>query len=276
MAHISLTIPVADSEQQDILVTWLEQLGFEGFEQLEDHFKAFIEQQAFEMLEQSDWRAYIPSLKELDIKTEVIEETNWNELWEKGYDPLIVDEKVYLRASFHKPRPEIPIELIIDPKMSFGTGHHATTHMMIQMMLKEEFTGQDVLDFGSGTGVLAILAQKLEANRVVAIDHEEWAYNNSMENMSLNDTEQVTVIQGDASVIPNMLFSQVLANVNKSVIFQYLKNLTEHVKPGGLLYLSGLLATDKPETLERCAGEGLELIDSLHEGDWICLKLRKL
>jgi ribosomal protein L11 methyltransferase len=209
-----------------------------------------------------------------EYTTEEIPETNWNQVWESNYSPIWVENKVYIHATFH-PAEEADYEVVIDPKMSFGTGHHETTYMMAASMLEDDFTGHHTLDFGSGTGILAILARKMNAPSLVAIDHEEWAYNNCIENVALNKVDNITVIQGDESTIPPRQFGRILANVNKNVIFRNLELLHERLEPNGLLYLSGLLHDDEADIMGKATALGFQQLDKKTRGNWICLKLKK-
>ncbi len=273
MQYIAFTFPVADTDTQEILSAMLDGQGFEGFEFQDDRLKAFIPENLF------DENALRETLQQLSIPaeytTEIIPETNWNQVWESNYSPIWVEEKVYIRATFHPIEPNAVFEVIIDPKMSFGTGHHETTYMMAASMLGDDFTGQDTLDFGSGTGILAILARKMGAASVVAIDHEDWAYRNCLENVELNKVDNIHVIEGDESTIPPRQFGRILANVNKNVIFRNLELLHERLLPTGLLYLSGLLHEDEADIMGKASTLGFQLIDKKTRGNWICLKLKK-
>ena len=163
----------------------------------------------------------------------------------------------------------------LERALAFGTGHHETTYMMSAAMMDDDFTGQETLDFGSGTGILAILASKMGAKSLVAIDHEEWAYRNSLENMELNNITNVTVIEGDESTIPETQFGRILANVNKNVIFRNLELLHERLLSGGLLYLSGLLHEDESDIRGKASSLGFKQLDKKTRGNWMCLKLTK-
>ena len=171
---------ISRQEQSEILIAQLSEIGFEGFEENENKLKhLFLKRILMKVFLQ----IYCSSLQLAFIKT-IIEETNWNEVWESNFDPVIVDDFVAIRADFHEPIKDVQFEIIITPKMSFGTGHHATTYMMMQQMREIDFTGKTVFDFGTGTGVLAILAEKLGAENVLAIDNDEWSIENAAENIT--------------------------------------------------------------------------------------------
>lgn len=272
MQYIVFTFAVSDSDTQEMLAALLGEQGFEGFEYHDHQLKAFVPE---DLLDKAELAATLQQLGiPEDYTSEVIPETNWNQLWESNYSPIWVEGKVYIHATFH-PAENADFEVIIDPKMSFGTGHHETTYMMSAAMLQDDFTGQETLDFGSGTGILAILARKMGAANVVAIDHEEWAYNNCIENVALNKVDQITVIEGDESTIPNTQFGRILANVNKNVIFRNLELLHQRLQPSGLLYLSGLLHEDEADIMDKANSLGFKQLDKQTRGNWICLRLTK-
>lgn len=275
MRYIEASFFIADDELQEVLVSLLDPLGFEGFEMTDDCLKAYIPMPDYEQLVTDKTFEEIPLLGGVTIETQIIEETNWNEVWESGFNPVFINGQVQIRASFHPVDESMNYDLLIDPKMSFGTGHHETTSMMVETMLGDDYTDKNVLDFGSGTGILAILAAKMGARSVVAIDHEHWAYENALENVEQNQVSGVTVLEGDQSVIPNDSYHIILANVNKNVIFQSLEQLLQHLLPDGYIYLSGLLHTDREATLELTEKLGLQLVSELAQGQWICLKLKK-
>lgn len=273
MQYLAFTFPITDSDQQEMFAALLDGQSFEGFEFHDDHMKAFVPEASFV---EADLKETLTNLGlPTEYTSETIPETNWNHVWESNYSPIWVDDKVYIRATFHEPAPQAEYEVVIDPKMSFGTGHHETTYMMSAAMMDDDFNGQETLDFGSGTGILAILASKMGAKSLVAIDHEEWAYRNSLENMELNNITNVTVIEGDESSIPQTQFGRILANVNKNVIFRNLELLHERLLPGGLLYLSGLLHEDESDIMGKASSLGFKLLDKKTRGNWICLKLTK-
>lgn len=275
MRYIEARFYADDEEVQEILVSILDSFNFEGFEYDDECLKAFIPMPDFELFNWQALQAEVPAFADIRLETSIIEETNWNEVWESGFTPVRVKDKVYIRASFHPTDPTVPYELLIDPKMSFGTGHHETTSMMVEAMLTEDFTDAAVLDFGSGTGILAILAAQMKAASVVAVDHEHWAYENALENVRNNNVLGVVVLEGDEQVIPIAQYNHILANVNKNVIFQNLSFLVNLLPTGGLIYLSGLLKTDKEATLKLAQSLDLTLRLELEQGNWICLKLSK-
>lgn len=276
MEYTRLTMAIQQPEQQELLAAMMETLGFEGFEFNNDHLAAFIPSVDYNQSLLVSLLQSLPGLKNTAFATDVIPETNWNDAWEKSYQPLRIGEQLYVRATFHQPDPGAVYEVVIDPKMSFGTGHHDTTRMMAEMLLENSPAAAKVLDFGSGTGILAILAAKMGASSVLAIDHEEWAYNNCVENIALNGVTQVTTVQGDETAIPSTTFDIVLANVNKNVILATIQRLAEVAKPNGFVYLSGLLHDDEAIVVTEAEKVGLRLTGKKTGNNWICLKMKKI
>ncbi|RYD96899.1 MAG: 50S ribosomal protein L11 methyltransferase [Sphingobacteriales bacterium] len=209
-------------------------------------------------------------MKGFTFETEVIGERNWNAEWEKNFPPVVVNDFVAVRAHFHEPIPGVRHELLITPKMSFGTGHHATTWQMMQAMESLDFNGKRVFDFGTGTGVLAILAEKLGASRVLAIDNDVWSLENAQENCERNGCTHVEVAL--SSELPEgETFDIVLANINRNVLLQYVDYLKKAVVPGGYLLLSGLLTEDRAIIEEAYGKAGFEARRYSEKTNWISL-----
>jgi len=268
--HLQIIIPAADISVQEILIARLEDQGYEGFLQEPGHLEAYIPEERFEtrILEEllSRWQ--------LSYTRQALPERNWNEEWEKNFQPVVVGQFCAIRASFHAPVPGVQHELVITPKMSFGTGHHATTHMMIQAMQGLELNGRTVLDFGTGTGVLAILAEKLGAKEVVAIDNDPWSIGNAGENIAENHITRVRLERMD-TLPEGLLFDVILANINKHIILKELSSMGQHLKKGGVICLSGLLDEDFQDIENESLKNDLPISQRLDEGNWICLKLTK-
>ncbi len=200
-----------------------------------------------------------------------IRQQNWNSLWESNFSPVVVDDLVGIRASFHAPIQNVQHEIVITPKMSFGTGHHATTFLMIQMMQKIAFTGKTVFDFGTGTGVLAILAAKSGATRVVATDIDEWSIENALENFEKNKTEGIILQQSNTGQ-QDELFDVVLANINRNVLLDNIPVLTKQLKKNGCLILSGILTDDIDAISKICSENGLTLMEQSEKKNWVCMR----
>ncbi|HYH14898.1 MAG TPA: 50S ribosomal protein L11 methyltransferase [Flavisolibacter sp.] len=261
--HTQLSIEALE-EQQEILISQLEELGATGFEQTDTHLLAYFEEDAFPSY---DVQAL---LEGYNFQLNTLQQQNWNAVWESNFQPVIVDDFCAVRAHFHEPIQGVKHEILITPKMSFGTGHHATTYMMMQQMRDINFDGKRVFDFGTGTGVLAILAEKLGAVSVYAIDNDEWSITNAQENLKKNNCQHIDV--EFASNIPtDMSFDVILANINRNVILQYFSFLKQAVKEKGLILFSGLLETDRDIIVETAQRHGLELIKHNERNKWISL-----
>ncbi len=266
-AHIQITFPGLEPEQQDVLIAHLAEAGFEGFEENDQELKAFIPEKNYD-------KVFLHELAykyQLDFSEELIPEQNWNSSWETNFHPVIVDDFVAIRAGFHEPVKGVEQEIIITPKMSFGTGHHATTSMMVQQMRKIGFPGRSVFDFGTGTGILAILAEKLGAKEVIAIDNDEWSIANAAENIEKNDCRIIRLEKVD-HVTGKKKYDIILANINRNVIRENFSALFGHLAPGGTLLLSGLLNTDEKEILQLADTYRLKLSAKSEQNNWICLR----
>jgi ribosomal protein L11 methyltransferase len=271
MNHLQVTISTADADIQEILIALLSTLGYEGFEQQDTALQAFVPEEQF------DGGALDEILrpKGLSYSRERIEERNWNEEWEKNFQPVQVEGFCAIRAHFHAPVPGVIHDLVITPKMSFGTGHHATTYMMLQAMKDLDFQGRRVLDFGTGTGVLAILAEKLGAGQVLAIDNDDWSIENAAENVATNGCTRIEVLKSD--VIPAAeSFDIILANINKHVIMSQLAVMEQQLAPEGVILLSGLLATDIEDIENEAVRNNLSISLLMTKGSWICLQSEKM
>jgi ribosomal protein L11 methyltransferase len=244
---------IEEGEEREILIARLELLGFEGFEERGKEILGYIK---------TAEEALIPLENKLNeiakiYSVSIVEDKNWNEIWESGFEPVTINDLegkpfVHLRAEFHAVNGKAPIELVITPRMSFGTGHHATTSLMISSMRELDFAGKKVLDFGTGTGVLAILAEKLGATSVLAIDNDEWSIKNAAENIRENDCREGTIILEKAASIPeNHRFDIILANINLNIILESLDRMFLSLLPGGTILLSGLLEQDESTILNQ-------------------------
>lgn len=257
----------------DILIAELGYSGFESFVENEDGVSAYIQKQ--------DWHEHI--LEDVEILTsencsinytiEEIEQQNWNREWETNFHPIVVDHLCTVRAPFHE-KPDTQFDLIVEPKMSFGTGHHETTHMMIQHLLKNDLKGKVVLDMGCGTAVLAILAEKLGAKKVDAIDIDNWCYLNSLENAERNNCTKISVFEGDASLLDEQLYDVIIANINRNILMNDMAIYVSCLNPNGMVFLSGFYREDIPAIIEKTEQLGLSLVDTLEKNKWVALKLK--
>jgi ribosomal protein L11 methyltransferase len=202
---------------------------------------------------------------------EVIGEKNWNEEWEKNYEPVLIAGRCHIRAPFHEKMEGIDYEIEIEPKMSFGTAHHETTQMMIELMLEKNFENLKVLDMGCGTGVLAILASKMGATEVLAIDNDEWAYKNAVENVQKNNLSNITILQGDDQLLVKEQFDIIIANINRNILLQQFDAYINCLQPGGFIFLSGFYEADVTPLLQRAQSGNLNLIEKIRKNSWVAM-----
>lgn len=252
----------ARTEEQDILISELEDLST-GFEQTEDELIAYFDELKFESYEVHK------ILEHFEFQIETIKEKNWNEVWEQNFNPIHIEDFCGIRAEFHQPIQDVKYELVITPKMSFGTGHHATTYMMIHQMRNIDFADKTVLDFGTGTGVLAILAEKMEASKILAIDNDKWSIENAKENIEKNNCNKIELEL--TSKLPEEQFDIILANINKNVLLENIKSLKDCLSANGFLIMSGLLTTDEEDISQASRSAGLQLKNKTVKDNWISL-----
>ena len=255
----------------EILIAELGYGGFESFVETENGVTAYIQKEEWN----SDILEDVQILKSDEFKISYIfneiEQTNWNEEWEKNFQPIIVDDVCTVRAPFHDV-PKTKYDIIIEPKMSFGTGHHETTHMMIQHILNNDFLNKSVLDMGCGTGVLAILAEMKGAAKIDAIDIDNWCYLNSLENVQRNNCKHISVYEGDASLLKEKAYDVIIANINRNILLADMSKYVTCLKKEGLLFLSGFYKDDISIINKECSKYGLKLQESLEKNNWVSLK----
>jgi ribosomal protein L11 methyltransferase len=269
--YIQYELVETDHEKREIWIAALSEFGFDGFEELKTSITATALEGQVNEDEVQNW------LKEEDITyaRTLIPGQNWNALWESNFSPVVVDDFACVRAHFHEPNRQVKHDLLITPKMSFGTGHHATTRQMIKMMETLPVNGSSVFDFGTGTGVLAILAEKMGAIEVEAIDNDEWSITNAAENIMANHCQIINLYKADTPAMAapaDILF----ANINKHIILEYLPTLATKVKMGGYLLLSGLLIEDAEDIDKAAIPLGFEKINNSESGGWIALLYRQI
>jgi len=247
MDYFEICIRQAQKEIREILVSLLAEEGFESFAESETELKAYVPAANYE-------RQKVEQLCrdfQVEFTEQQIPDQNWNAEWEKNFEPVLVGNKCYIRAPFHAPGPEFSYEIIIEPKMSFGTAHHETTAMMIEAMMELDLRGKRVLDMGCGTGILAILADKMGAAEVMAVDNDSWAFSNAMENILKNNTTVVTAKMGDVGVAGEE-YDIILANINRNILLQHIPEYSRRIKSGKLL-LSGFYEEDLAKIRETAA-----------------------
>ena len=255
------------AEQSDLLIAQLSEIGFDGFEEEEKNLKAFIPANDFIEAAVKE----IAASDNLSFTQSTIEETNWNAVWESSFQPVVVDDFVGIRADFHERIVGVEHEIVITPKMSFGTGHHATTFMMIQQMREIDFAGKTVFDFGTGTGILAILAEKLGASKIAAVDYDEWSIENAAENMLRNNCSKFELKKTD-TVAGEGQYDVILANINKNVILDNFSSLVKKLSHPGILLLSGLLEEDENDIMAEAGKSALQFSVKSSRNNWIALR----
>ncbi len=253
----------------DILMAELGDIGCESFVENEDGLTAYIQSDLFKLENLTSLQIlHNPDYKIAYSITKVKEE-NWNAVWESNYEPVVIAGKCGIRAPFHPENKEVIFDLVIEPKMSFGTAHHETTSMMIELLLDEDLKNKKVLDMGCGTGVLAILAAKLGGIDIVAIDNDEWAYENSLENIVKNNEENIKVFHGDASLLTDMHFDVIIANINRNILLNDIKHYVSCLNSKGILLMSGFYEDDIPSIKEECSKYKLELERYISKNNWV-------
>jgi ribosomal protein L11 methyltransferase len=259
----------------EIFIAGLAQIGFESFEETDTGLRAYIRSSEWDVNafnEMPYWS--IPDCV-VSYSVSEIEATNWNAVWESEYQPIRLDNSCAVRANFHPvPDPPVTFDLVITPKMSFGTGHHETTWLMLQLVLDSDLKGLSVLDMGTGTGVLAILAAKKGAASVEAIDVDPWSYENCSENVLQNGHPEIKVILGDADAI-NGTYDVIIANINRNILLSDIPAYAQALNKGGQLLLSGFYMQDRQDLIARAASFGIKYKDEREKENWVALRLEK-
>ena len=269
----TFTAPSSDI-QHDMLTTMLAEMGFDSFMDEEHALKAYCAAECRDDLAVESLLTE-PSFSDIHLlKVEEMPDKDWNELWEASYQPVVVNERCRVRAPFHEPDPSFEFDLVIEPKMSFGTANHETTAQIIQLMLETDFKGKEVLDMGSGTAVLAILAKKLGSARTVAIDNDEWAYRNAFTNIELNGISDIEIVLGDALSIKGS-FDVVLANINRNILLRDMHFYVEAMNPDAHIFFSGFYTEDLPSIREEAERLGLRYCRHLSRNNWVAAEFCK-
>lgn len=268
--YFQIAILIPQNENRELLIAALSEVGVEGFEEEETSLKAFVSEADY----QADAVAAILQEFGLTSTLETIAPTNWNAQWEADFEPVIINDFCTIRAHFHSLPITTQHEVIITPKMSFGTGHHATTHLMVAQMQDIDFKDKTVFDFGTGTGVLAILAEILGAKRIVAIDNDEWSFENTLENIGLNHCHNISVSMDSIESIAES-FDIILANINRHILLAYMPQMLAMLQKGGTLLMSGLLTEDETMVCEAALAAGFELQGVYTRHNWISIKCGK-
>jgi len=267
---------ICDSSYSEILMAEIAEAGFDTFMETDTGFEAYAEEDKADRKEVEAIQQKYSHVKPLLLLFEKVEKQNWNEEWEKHVDPIIVDDTVLVRAAFHQLNRKFPIEIIITPKMSFGTGHHQTTHLMLSNQLKVDHKGKRVMDAGCGTAILSVMASKVGAKTIEAFDIDEWSVINGKENAEVNDAPNIHIQQG---TIGDLKFSDsfdiVLANINKNVLIAEMEQYAWHLVPGGLLLISGFYEKDIPDLLAAANKSGFQEMSRSELETWAAILLNK-
>lgn len=255
----------------DILMAELGEVGFDSFVETDNGVLGYIKKE--------EWSEHIlgpiqilehPNFK-IDFSFVEIEQENWNEVWESNFELIQVDDQCVVRAPFHE-KPNVKFDIVIEPKMSFGTGHHETTYMMLQHVLGQDFKEKTVLDMGCGTGVLAILAAMKEATSIDAIDIDNWCYLNSLENVQRNNQEHINVYEGDASLLNSQKYDVILANINKNILLSDISIYANCLNDNGILFLSGFYKEDITDISAKCELSNLHFDKNFEKNNWVAVK----
>ncbi|MBO5188900.1 MAG: 50S ribosomal protein L11 methyltransferase [Alistipes sp.] len=275
MDYIELTIPVNNAEQAEILTAWLADYPFDSFTTERTQLKAYIpQQQLADCKEEVD--ALLTEQGITGARYVSIEAQNWNALWESNFEPVDVDGRIYIRAPFHAKPAGDAMDIVIMPKMSFGTGHHATTHLMSATLADLDLTGLHGLDMGSGTGVLAIIAVLRGATHLDAVDIDEWADENCRENIATNGVaDHITPILGDASAIEGRHYDFILANINRNILLADMPRYEATLATGGTLLMSGILECDIEAITARAEALGMQVVETRLRNGWAMVRVQK-
>jgi len=274
MDYMAITFQ-STPQQNELLIAFLSEESFDSFEETASGLIAYIPAEKFSSQKLDE---VVEGLKEsgnIFYTSSLIKDQNWNALWESNFEPVRVSNTVYVRAPFHPERSDIQYEIVIEPKMSFGTGHHATTTLMMEEMLKIDLEGESVLDMGCGSGILAILAAKKGARAILEIDVDEWAFSNAFENCARNQSQHVIVQKGDSRLLEGKAFEVILANINRNVLLRDMAAYVRALRPGGHLLVSGFLTGDEALITGEAGKLNLEMKNRSSNASWMMIHFKK-
>lgn len=276
MAHAVLTIKVSPVEPgREIIISGLSDINFEAFLETEEGVEAYIPQSELKMDEVEEvFRQIREAEFEISYESSLSEEKNWNEEWEKNFDPVEIKDLCRIRAPFHTSKSGFKLEILIMPKMSFGTGHHATTSLMVEYLMTKPTKGP-LLDMGSGTAVLAIVAHKLGVKDITAIDIDEWAFENAPDNCELNQINDIEILKGDAGLLGQKMFNTVMANINRNVLLSDIPKYAAVLNRNGQLFVSGFYVEDLDMIKEVAHASGFIFNGNLSKSNWVSAQFTK-
>lgn len=267
--EVTFTINPYSQVNEDILIALLSEHNFDSFWQKDEQLKAYIPSGLFIDKNIQKINNELEKIMKLEWEVKEYEEKNWNEIWESNFPYILIGNDCIVKAPFHIDTPKVKYEIIIEPKMSFGTGHHATTSLMIELILETELKDKTVLDMGCGTGILAILASLKNSGRITAIDYDEWAYNNTLENIQKNNCKNIEVIKGDVSTIPDTRFDVIFANINRNVLQDDLSSYVSHLNENGIIIISGIMLSDKEIIWQKAKELHLQSTHIIKKKEWV-------
>lgn len=272
--YLKITIPCS-TDIHEILIAELSQLNYDSFQELEEELQAFVK---VELFDETNLISIIERYGIYhEIKIEKPDDINWNEQWEKNFDPVFIDDKVQIRAIFHKPQANYDYDVVINPKMAFGTGHHETTHLIVAEQLTMDHKDKCILDVGTGTGLLAIMAYKLGAKSITATDIDDWCINNSRENLELNSVKNFEILQGTIDKLTlSGPYDIIYANINKNVLMDEISFYSSLIRDKGILVLSGFYSEDIDDLKEKAVQNNLNLLHTNTRNNWAMMCLNKL
>jgi len=274
--ELLFTTIATEDYQQDLLINALGEIGFDTFEEVELGFKAYIPTDEFDRDKLEEQLLPYREMFAFSYDINLIPQKNWNEVWESNFEPMQVRDQIWVRATFHHPRPDFPYEIVIDPKMAFGTGHHETTSMMMEWLLSADVRDKNVLDMGCGTGILAILAAKLGAKSITAIDYDPVCYDSTVENAGLNHIKNIIPLCGSKEAIPDEQYHVILANINRNILLDQIARYSKVLLPDGEIYFSGFYESPDLEIItEEARKHDLKYISHLKTKDWVAAKFVK-
>ena len=273
--YIEYTFTVTPKDPAvEILIAELGSIGFESFVENENGVTGYIQKEDWNSTILDDIFVLNSDEFTIEYNQNEVAQTNWNAEWEKNFSPIQVDDLVSIRAPFHE-NPNLKYDIVIEPKMSFGTGHHETTHMMVQHLLQLDLENKKTLDMGCGTGILAIFAEMKGANPIDAIDIDNWCYENSLENVTRNNCENISVFEGDSSLLVNKKYDLIIANINRNILLMDMKVYTNCLNENGVLLLSGFYEDDIPVIDAEVSKYNLKLENFIKRNNWVALKYNK-
>lgn len=270
MNYIQLSVEFSKIHPgRDVLIGLLDKEGFDSFVETKSGLKSYTTEKHFKTLD-LDFVKTIEGVNSVEVST--IEDQNWNAKWEENFDPVLVEDKLVIRAPFHDQAFSQKMEVVIQPQMSFGTGHHQTTWLISKRLFELDLLGKEVLDMGTGTGVLAIIAEKLGAKKIFAPDIDEWSYNNAIENSELNNCEKIEIALGDDKLLQGKTFDILIANINKNILFKHFSVYSDCLKKGGKMLISGFFETDSEDLRQEAAKHGFIFEQTFTKDEWAMMQ----